>query len=87
MIRSITSGGGAVVPDSFGIHQQNRSLQTDPQAVGLGTKDGGGPLLGRDIQLQFLEAMLEVVPGFQAGFFVTALGLGLVGHRGIHGAE
>lgn len=75
------------VPDALGIDHHDRALLANPEAIGLGAEDttgamtSGRPLAigGRLVESEFLEPPFEVVPGFKAGGFVTADGLGLVG--------
>ena len=64
-------GGGGVVPDAFGIDQGDGALLADAEAVGLGAIDAVE-------EAEFGQAALEIVPGFKAGFFGAALGIGLV---------
>lgn len=62
-------GGGAAVPDAFGVDDGDGALIAQAEAVGLGAVDAG---LGA-------EALFEELPGAEAFFAGAALGLGLIG--------
>src|SRR6478672_7549981 len=73
---------GAVVPNTIGIHHQNRPLLTNPQTVGLGAKDvrGSSPSF-RDnwsVKFQLFQSPLQVVPSLQTQLLIAALGHRLI---------
>jgi hypothetical protein len=57
-------GSGVAIPYPVGIHYQDRTGSTNPQAVGFSAEKIVRILIRRAIESQFLEAALEVVPGF-----------------------
>jgi hypothetical protein len=54
-----------VVPDPLGINHSNGTLLADPEAVRLGSINASVGFR----EAKFLQALLEVVPGFQPLLF------------------
>src|SRR5512142_411831 len=59
-----------MVPRALGVDDRYRALFADAQTVGLRAVDVG--------QVQFRQAPLQILPGFEPFFERAALGLGLV---------
>ncbi len=67
------------VPDALGVDHHNRALLANAQTISLGAEDATRAIGGRFAESEFLEPPFEVIPGFEAGRFVAADWLGLVG--------
>src|SRR6185295_12680145 len=67
-------GIALAIPGAFRIDDRDRPALADSEAVGLGAQHA--PLLR---EAEFLETLLQVVPGGHAALFVTALRRRLVG--------
>src|ERR1041385_1557392 len=64
-----------MIPDALRINDCNGSPNANAQTIGFGAIYQWS----WSDQVQFLEAVLQVIPGFEALFFRSAFGFGLVG--------
>ena len=55
---------GAVVPHAFWVNHHDGALLADAQTIGLGSKNNGIPFLNRSVEVEFLQAVFQVIPGF-----------------------
>lgn len=70
--------GGAVVPHSVRVNDDNRPLLADPQTVSFGAKNTARALGGGRVKLEFLKPFFKIVPSGDTFGFVAALGFGLI---------
>ena len=67
--------GAGVIPGAFRINQSDRPLYAYAQAIHFAAKNQRM----RSNQVQFLQPLLQKLPGFKSGFFGRAFGFGLIG--------
>jgi hypothetical protein len=67
--------GAGVIPDTLRINHGHRAARTDLETIRFGPSHAG---LGA-YQAEFLESPFEILPGFQAGAGITALGFAGIG--------